>query len=381
MVKSFPPVSGLPVLSSESRIHTRIFFSLAASLIVAALIGCAESKQSQGKGGGVPSKKSQDQYREDDATDAAADSSDDEDGLVDEGEGDAGGAEAGAGEEFDDFSAGAADAAEAAVQEEIRECGAEGMLDAPPDEVLYEKRLKSQMMQTSVFTIDVTSQVTLGVNVTPARTIQDSKVDILSVDGFLSIFAKGTAEDEARAKSGRVVIENVLPKDHTDLGTTHKAWEGVTCTFVGATRLVSERGGIKTIVSFDPPLPMSLSPKPIAERFESDIGDGRVFSDMKVTIEQTGEPALAGMKTITGKVTVQRVDPQTTIRDASGRSVPISGDLAYKMTYEFGSSNTTFLLGLQPEVTYYVSHAKRDLVANIVDTKQPDAEPLVFVHN
>jgi hypothetical protein len=30
---------------------------------------------------------------------------------------------------------------------------------------------------------------------------------------------------------------------------------------------------------------------------------------------------------------------------------------------------------------YYVSHDKRDLVANIVDTKQPDTERLVFIHN
>jgi hypothetical protein len=325
----------------------------------------------------VPSKNSQDQYREDDATDDAADSLDG-DGLVDADGGEEGGGED---DEFGDLNAGEADAADAAVQEGIRDCGAEGMLDAAPDKVLYEKRLKSQIMQTSVFTIDVNSQVTLGVNVTPAQTIQDSKVDILSVDGFLSIFAEGTAEDEARAKSGRVVIDNVLPKDHTDLGSAHKAWEGITCTFVGATRLVSERGGIKTVVSFDPPMPMSLSPKPIAARFESDIGDGRVFSEMKVTIEQTGQPELAGMKTIVGKVTVQRVDPKTTIRDANVKSISISGDLAYKMTYEFGSTDTTFLLGLQPEVTYYVSHDKRDLVANIVDTKQPDTEQLVFIHN
>jgi hypothetical protein len=265
------------------------------------------------------------------------------------------------------------------LQLPVDECGGLLYLEAKPDETLYEKRLEGLPIQARVLLADLTASTTIDVKATPAITTLDTAVRIEG-DGPLSKLAVRAAEQLAKESSGLVTIENILQDGLAALGAKHDPWKGVLCTFVPASRLVNERGGKKTVVSFDPPLPMALSPKAVAKRYEEEIGDQRIFSDLELTIEESNHPSLLQVKSLKGKVVVTRVDPKTTVDDGRGGSVAINADIAYKLSFEFGTPELTVLLGLMPEVTYYVSYERQDVVANIVDTKSLDVAAGVFLH-
>lgn len=344
-------------------------------------LGCDSAQKFQGTEGqkksspaGSPART--DSLKDDDGNDGEGD----EDDVGDAGPAldAAGGDDEGGGSDLDSFDDDSGDG-EAAIQAALAECGGGDLLDAPPDKILFEKQLDSLPLTTKVLVITVTATTHLKMSVTPARSIQDATVTIDKVEGLFSGLAKGTAEKQAKDNSGVVTIDNVLPKDIGSLGDTHKVWNGTMCTFVPATKLVNERGGMRTVVSFEPPMPMQLSPKATAKRYEEEIGDQRVFSDLTVSVDETNHPELTA-KTVKGKVTVTRIAPSATVDDGKGGKVEIKADVAYKMAFEFDTPKTTFLLGLQPEVSYYISYARKDLVANIVDTKAENAAPVTFLH-
>ena len=125
----------------------------------------------------------------------------------------------------------------------------------------------------------------------------------------------------------------------------------------------------------------SISPKTSAARYASEIGKSRVFDDIKATIEESNHPALRGKKSVTGSVTVKKVDADSEVNDGEGGKKEINSDMAYEITYDFGSPEITYALGLAPKVTYFVSHKKKDLVANIVDTTSVSGAVATFIHD
>ncbi len=155
------------------------------------------------------------------------------------------------------------------------------------------------------------------------------------------------------------------------------------CVFMlnlGGANVVNERGGYETTVTFDTPMPSSLSPKASAARFAKEIGKSRTFDDIKATIENRDNPALKGKKSVTGSVSVKKVSAETEVADGSGGKKQIVADLAYEITYDFGSPEVTYALGFASKVTYFISHKKKDLVANIVDTTSVSGAIATFIH-
>jgi hypothetical protein len=280
-----------------------------------------------------------------------------------------------AGKDLDEFDSG--NGGKAAVDTILEECGGRAALDAAPDEVILQKSLTSLQITISVLTVTVRATTLLQFNVTPARTVQDSTVRI---DQISSDVARGTADRLAQENSGRVTVDNVLPKDIGSLGDTHKAWKGTRCTFVPATRLINERGGKRTVVSFDPPFPMTLSPTVAAKRYEEEIGAERIFDGLKVNVEETNQAALSGKTSVVGRVVVTRISPAASFDDGKGGRVSLNADIAYRVRSEFETPETTFLLGLPPEVDYYISYDRKDLLANLVDTKAANTGPAIFIH-
>ncbi len=227
--------------------------------------------------------------------------------------------------------------------------------------------------------INVTIESTLKIKVTGKETTQDALVTVKEIKGPLQSLAKQTAEKQAADNSGLATLTNV-PFDQYSGLSKHSAWEGVVCTFVPITKIVNERGGHETTVTFATPLPSSLSPKASASRYAAEIGKSRVFDDIKATIEKSDHPALKGKKSVTGSVSVKKVNAETEVDDGAGGKTEIKADIAYLITYDFGSPEITYALGLAPKVTYFVSHEKKDLVANIVDTTTVSGAVATFIH-
>ena len=268
---------------------------------------------------------------------------------------------------------------EAKIKALLADCGASSIDNKNPDKVIYEKELKGLPVSKNLIVVNVTIESTLKIKVTGKETTQDSLVTVKEISGPLQGLAKKMAEKQAADNSGLATLTNV-PFDQYSGLSKHSSWEGVVCTFVPVTKIVNERGGHETTVTFETPLPSSLSPKASASRYESEIGKSRIFDDIKATIEESDHPALKGKKSVTGTVTVKKVESEIEVDDGEGGKKEIEADLAYEITYDFGSPEITYALGLAPKVTYFVSHKKKDLVANIVDTTTVSGAVATFIH-
>lgn len=256
------------------------------------------------------------------------------------------------------------------LEEVLEECGAPDLVDGgDEDKVIYEKELKSLPIVKTVLVIKATVETMLKVKVTGKSTVQDAKVQVTKLEGLFAELARPVAEKEAAALTGITTLTNLPFSSYGDLAQ-HKTYARVICSFVPATAIDNRRGGKKTIATFDPPLPASVSPKAAAARYLAEIGTkGRTFRDIKATVTESDDPELAGKKEVLGTVEVTPVDPK-----------PHKADAAFRMRFHFESPKITFALGLPPSVIYYISHAKKDLVANEVDTTDAGGGVAVFLH-
>lgn len=268
---------------------------------------------------------------------------------------------------------------EAKIKRLLADCGANDIDSSDPNKVIYEKTLKSLPINKTVLIIKVKVESTLKISVTGKESKQDSTVEVKEVTGPFSELARAEADRQAKESSGLATLTNV-PFDQYSSLADHEAWKGIVCTFVPITQIVNERGSKKTTVSFDPPLPSSISPKAVASRFKHEIGKKKIFDDIKATIKESDNPALADKKSISGSVTVRKVAAKTEVDDGAGGTKKIKADIAFEMTYEFGTPQETFALGMAPVVTYYISYEKKDVVANIVDTSGASGGIATFIH-
>jgi|GEM_PF-2936338 len=285
----------------------------------------------------------------------------------------------------DDFTSEDPGKADEEIQALLTDCGGGDAISAAPDKVIYERELQSlpivtERQQPLIGVVTATSDSTLAIKVTGTRTEQTSKVTVKSLTPALAAtLGRATADAEAAANSGKATLANVPFKEYATLNQ-HKQWEGVTCAFVPVTSIDNQRGGKSTKATFATPLPSSISPKASAKRYEEEIGAKRVFSDIKIKISASDHPDLKNKSEISGNITVEKIDPATTVSDGKGGKKEIKSDLAYKITYDLGGPKATFALGFAPVVSYYISHSKKDLVANIVDTTSAGGGIAVFLH-
>jgi hypothetical protein len=270
----------------------------------------------------------------------------------------------------------------ASVEQLLAECGGGDATTAGPDDVIYEKEIDSLPLTKQVLIVTVTVETNLKIKVTGSKSEQDTLAKVTKVTGLFADFAKAEAEKQAAASSGKLTYTNVPFKEYVDL-TDKPSWDGVLCTFVPATKTENKRGGKTTIATFDPPLPASVSPKAAATRFKAEIGEKRTFTGLKAKITSSDHPDLAGKTELEGSVIVEKVTPTIEVPDGSGvagKTKKITSDLAYKVTTDFGGAKATYALGMAPVVTYYISHSKKDLVANIADTTAAGGGSVVFIH-
>lgn len=272
------------------------------------------------------------------------------------------------------------DTTAASIQESIEDCGAQDMFAADPTQVVYRKKSASVPFITTVGPLKIKTEVILHVEVSPTRTIQKSEINVISVDGLFSSFAVEGAQNEAQKNTATLVIETVAPNDYARLSSKYKIWRGINCTLVAARRLTHIKGDITTVVRFDPPLPISLSPKPIARIFEAEIGNHRRFQNIKATIERSNHEKLRGLNAIMGNIAIKKISSHGNSHSAVNTAGSITPDVGYHMLYNFDSPEITQSLGLAPEISYFISHQSRDLVATIIDPRLVNTPVMTFVY-
>ena len=165
------------------------------------------------------------------------------------------------------------------------------------------------------------------------------------------------AEQQAAANSGSITFDNLPFQDLLGLNK-YDQYKGITCTLMPATKVVSRLGGKNTVATFNPPLPAAISPRALLSRYQTEIGDKKVFSNLTASIVSSDDPALQGKSQVTGSVTIERVS-------LSGSDV--AADIAFTVTSNFETPAITNALGMIPSVTYYINTNQKDLLANTVD--------------
>jgi hypothetical protein len=283
-------------------------------------------------------------------------------------------------EELDDFATpgpGGDESASEALKALLDDCGAGDLVDAKPDDVIYQKNVTSLPVSKTKTGVTATAQTDLSIVATPSNTTQTNTVKIVKLDGpslFVKI-GKGIAEAEAQKNSGKMRTTNVPFLDIPALSDKHTQWDGVVCTVVPATKIEAVRGAYATTATLDPPAPAALSPRANGKRFAEEIGDQRVFGGITATVVSSNHPDLQGKTTLTGTITITKV-----ASDANINGNAIQGDIAYKVSVDFGGPEVTNALGFIPEVTYFISFTKKDLAGNIADTKLEGNPAVTFIY-
>lgn len=272
------------------------------------------------------------------------------------------------------------DGSPGAVDQLLEDCGAKDLTNAAPDAVVYEATLQALPVKKNFVVVSVTIATTVAIRVTGATSQQNVQASVAAVSGILPTLVRNAAERQTAAASGNATFTNVPFSEFTELGKKYPTWNGVLCTVLPASGLENHHGEKNTTVTFDPPLPTSISPKAIAARYATEIGAGRVFDGITASVTATNDETLEGRTTVTGSVRIERVPPTATYDNGQGGQYQVTSDLAYRVTTNFGDPDTTWALGLPPQVVYYISHAKRDLTANVVDTSNVGGALLVFPH-
>ena len=142
-------------------------------------------------------------------------------------------------------------------------------------------------------------------------------------------------------------------------------WDGILCTINEADSLLNLRQGYRTEVSFYPSFAPNISPIADPIRYEREIGDHRVFTNIEATVTATDNPILEVGKVYRGSILVEKVTPY--------RQTPygvIQGDRAYRLTANFEDPEITIALGIHLWTEYYIDHKQRAfsaIIANVGD--------------
>lgn len=145
-----------------------------------------------------------------------------------------------------------------------------------------------------------------------------------------------------------------------------KGWKGILCSIIGADRIVNDRAGFKTETTFDPPVPPNISPIADRIRYEKELGDYKYFNNVKATVVATNHPRLQKGQVLIGSVLVEKIPNKKTTRWCGD----IEGDIAYRVSNNFGTAEETLALGFHIWTEYYIDLKNRkfsSVIANVGD--------------
>lgn len=269
------------------------------------------------------------------------------------------------------------------LEEILADCGAQDVQNIPEGEPIFSKVLVSYPIEVEqnlvVSTAVVKATTTVEVTVTKEAYAQVTTPTVLSVTPSI-IGAVAIAQGIANNNEGGPTDFTLVPFSKYTTLSSYPAWDGILCTLVPATGVTNERGKYKTIATFETPIPIQFSPKANLKRYDAELSNGKVLSNVKVTIQESNNPVLEGITELTGTVSVTKEQNATvTVKDENGNDVTVVAEVAFTLTPDFGSPEVTSALGLNPSSTYYLDLTKKDVLLNTVDTKS-EKPVLIFKH-
>lgn len=264
-----------------------------------------------------------------------------------------------------------------AIKNLLDDCGITEIAAKEPNEVVYSSDLKSYMMRSpDSERPNYYAEATMDLKTTASKlqTDMNFRVNIHGVfnNGSPVTLARAweIARSKANEKSGQIKFENFPFEKMISIGATHQDWERIVCTIQPGIKVISSRGAYESTVSFDPPLPYSISPRANSKRFAEEIGENRNFNEITATVLSTNHPLLRPSQQIKGTISISKI-PSTL--NHNGQT--IHSDLAFVIKTNFGGEKATNALGLVPEMKFYIDFDKRDYAAFIFDSKlTPDPE-------
>lgn len=223
---------------------------------------------------------------------------------------------------------------------------------------------------------EVSAVASLGIKADLASTVTTLTFEQVTAS---SRFSQKSAEDEAKQKAGTVMTELARVQDRAKLAETVPGWKDIVCTVQPGLRTTSVVGAGKVAVAFDPPLPASLSPHALKERYEQEIGAARTWSGIKALVQQSSHPAVKTRMVYTGTMTLTPIEPTLVVKGTDGTQQTIKADLAFELTADFGSTEITTALGLTPSTKFYVDLAAHAFKAVVTNANDGTSAAAVFV--
>lgn len=228
----------------------------------------------------------------------------------------------------------------------------------------------------------------VGVDVRPGIIEQSSENGCYFSDrGSETPAIKFRADSLTRTFRGPVVNKLIGVGENFDA-----QWRGIQCTIIRASGLTNDRGGYHTEVNFlaskdDTPFVPNISPLATKDWYEKELGNFKIFRNLKATVTKTNNPILQEGKVYVGNIVVEKVPPKRdVIMDPNGQRLsndcesgpkPVQfttfqGDTAYRVTNHFGSDEETLALGFHLWTEYYIDHKARALSAVIANVGDDD---------
>jgi hypothetical protein len=286
-----------------------------------------------------------------------------------------------AGEEYPDLEA-EPEAAED-LETILKQCGVSAKDLEDPDAVILDKEIRSYpKVFMGAQAVPLLGNVNFRVSV---ATLVKLKATLREIEQETDFEIKGEpsqaekpAWEKAAPNRGASKMTVMDTEERATLMGKSEDWSGVFCTVMPVKELSTTKGGTGKVVQFKPALPGSLSPKADASRYLKELSDLRVFNDIKAEIIGSQDPDYPEGKTLTGKVTIRKVDPTLTVNKAGASQDTIKADIAFKVEYDFGSVKDTVGLGLMPSQTMYISHKEKDIRVIVANTGFEDGGIVVL---
>lgn len=259
----------------------------------------------------------------------------------------------------------------------LQSCGVTEQELNDPTTVLFEKDFTAwpkvyhgnfnAIVVSGTYVVSVTTK--LHVKATLAETRQTTDFDVTGTPDKAVTQAKETAAPN----KGTTISRSISTEERTKLGSSNRDWNGILCAISGTKSMVVDKGGSNRVYSFDPPLPSAVSPRASAARLQTEIGAGRTFSNIVLTVDSSTDAKTAVGRKITGSVTITPMTPRLTLQvGATGQQTTIQTDVAYKIETDFGGPQATAALGFMPMTAMYISTATKSLRVIVGDTGDPD---------
>lgn len=266
------------------------------------------------------------------------------------------------------------------LEDILKDCGVDQETLDNPDAVLFDKTLtawpKVFVGQASVplvgninYRVQVYTKLKIKSTLTEMSQTTDFDIKTEPSGGPVGDTVMTEASKKTEPNRGTNTAQVMPAKERTDLMSKSADWNGVLCTVQPVTELKTVKGGRGKLIAFDPPLPMSVSPKANQKRYDAEIGQGKTWSNITAEIKSSADSAYPTGTKLTGTVSIAPADPNLTLQvNQNGGTKTFSASRAFTLRFDFGGVDKTLALGLNPMQTLYMDDATHDVKIVVVDT-------------